>query len=926
MRMQITAKGPLGLWAALTIYAFGLLAGCNSSSTTSKLVATSITLNSSTASTNLNGSVTLTAQLTGSSSASAPIGIVTFFDGSSSLQAMDVTGKTSVTLTTASLTGGIHTLTAAYAGDQVNAPSVSSPLTFTVYVPTTTSVTASPNLANVDASVTLTAVVAGGDYSPTGTVSFTYGSPATALGSANITSVNGIQTASLVTTALPLGADAITATYAASSYFLGSTSPTATVTVHPLLINTTTTLASAPIASIASGTLTTLTATIVPASTGSAAPTGSVTFLDGTRTLGAVAIVGNTASFQTKQFAVGANTLTAVYSGDAVYNTSTSSPSTLTMSAYSGATYTNPLNIKQTISGTSYAVNNCPDPAIIKYQATPGVDTWYAYCTGDVLNATDNKSHLISILSSSDLINWTYVGDALSSLPAWSATGQELQTPAIKLVNGVYNLYYEVPSVAASPNGSAIGVATAATPAGPFIDSGTPVINQQLACGGTCNRTVFAPEIIADPTNGNALSIVYGGLFAGISIRSLSTNGLISNAASEINIGVDNYYQNPFIWYHDGYFYEFLTAGACCSGIYSTDNVHVGRSVAINGPYDDAEGNDLNAFSTPATQDAPGGDPALVMNGNDIVGAGSNTMFTDESGQDYMLYSGISQKQPYLPNYGAYNARQLMMDAVDWVNGWPRVRDGFGPSDYTTPQPVPAAQPNATNGYVTPVYLQDTPDTLMAAYSDDFNEPALNTSQWTFLHAPASYTMSGTQYVVQSAPDESVFLPTMQLLPILSESAPTGNYIVEIKVSTTSSPTAFYTTNQQAGLFIYSNDEDYLRLDEFPDFDTRQIEYLNQYGPGILGSGTSLFDYAFAPVGTPNFYGSTYLRIAHRVGVGTNGTDTYTAYSSTDGITYLTGPTWTASYGTTAKIGLFAGNTAGYTVSFDYIHVSSVQP
>jgi arabinan endo-1,5-alpha-L-arabinosidase len=165
----------------------------------------------------------------------------------------------------------------------------------------------------------------------------------------------------------------------------------------------------------------------------------------------------------------------------------------------------------------------------------------------------------------------------------------------------------------------------------------------------------------------------------------------------------------------------------------------------------------------------------------------------------------------------------------------------------------------------------------------------------------------------------------MQVLPILAEAAPTGNYLVEIKVATTASPTAFYTTNQQAGMFIYSSDTNYLRLDEFTDFDTRQIEYLNQYGPGILASGTSPYDYQFSPVGTPNFYGYTYLRIAHRVGTGAGGSDTYTAYSSTDGVTYLTGPTWTATY-SSPKIGIFAGNTAGYTVSFDYVHVSALQP
>ncbi len=905
----------LKLWAAMGACTLVALTGCSGTSTPS-LATTTVALAAFATTLNLNGSVTLTATLSGGKS---PIGVITFLDGGIAMQAVQLNGTTA-TFTTTGLAAGPNAITAAYAGDPNDAASTSSAVTVTVDVPTTTTVAASPAIASVGDSVTLTATVAAGAYTPTGSVTFSSGS--TTLGTAPLAAVNGNQVATLVTTTLPLGTDPITASYPATSYFLASNSAATSVQIHAALIPTTTALATLPSSTIASGTLTTLAATLTPASVGATAPTGTITFYDGSVNLGSIAIASDAATLATKQFNVGANSLTAVYSGDAVYAASTSTAQTVTMSAYTGATYTNPLPL--TGPGSTGAAYSCPDPAIIKYQATAGVDTWYAYCTGDVLNSADNKLHNISIFSSSDLVHWTYVRDAFATLPSWIAAGNELGTPAIIYLNGSYHLYYYNGAPTASgPGGPAIGVGTAATPAGPFTDSGTPVIAWSAACGGGCDRTTYSPEVINDGTG--QYWMVYGGIYGGISIRKLSADGLSSDATTEINVGVDNYYQHPYIWKHGDYFYEFLTAGSPYGGPYASDNVHVGRSKSITGPYNDAEGNDVNAYSTPATQFAPGGDPVLMMNGNDIVGAGSNVIFTDEAGQDYILYSGISKKQPYLPNYGGYNARQLMMDAIDWTNGWPRARNGFGPSDYTTPQPVPAAQPNATNGYVTPLYQQDAPGTLMASFSDDFNESTLNTTQWTFLHAPATYTMTGTAYQVQSVADESVYLPTMQALPILSEPAPTGNYLVEIKVSTTSSPTAFYTTNQQAGLFIYSGDENYLRLDEFPNFDTRQIEYLNQYGPGILGSGTSLYEYAFAPVGTPNFYASTYLRIAHRVG--TNGNpDTYTSYSSTDGITYLTGPTWTASYPSGVKLGLFAGNTAGYTVTFDYIHVSTLLP
>ena len=132
---------------------------------------------------------------------------------------------------------------------------------------------------------------------------------------------------------------------------------------------------------------------------------------------------------------------------DAIYATSTSTATTVTMTAYTGATYTNPLSL----TATSGKVYSCPDPAIIKSQ-TLGSDTWYVYCGGDVLNSVDGKNHLISIYSSKDLINWTYLNDALVPCPAWVQSGQELQQPAIKLINGVYTLYFSATS-SARPNG-----------------------------------------------------------------------------------------------------------------------------------------------------------------------------------------------------------------------------------------------------------------------------------------------------------------------------------------------------------------------------------------------------------------------------------------------------------------------------------------
>jgi len=892
--------------AAFAASALVLLAGCSGNGP--KIASSSITVSASAATANVGVPVTLTATVT-SSGTPAASGVVAFYDGSTELSPALLLGGATGTLAVSSLTPGAHTISAHYFGDDTHAASSSTgTAAVSIYVPISLSVTANPTFGPVGSNVTLTALISGGAYPPGGSIVFTSGG--VTLGTSPITTpTTGPLQATLSTSALPLGNDMVTATYAANGYFLGS-SATTTVDINNGPVPTTNVLTTSATGSVASGTAVTLTSTITPVAPGNVAMGGTVTFFDGTTNLGTSAVTGTTttgsATLMTKQFVVGSNSLTAVYSGDPNYSPSTAAATTLTLTAYAGATYTNPLSVNDPVTGKVY---NCPDPAIIKSQ-TGGTDTWYAYCTGDAFNVNDAATpggplrvHLISIFSSSDLVTWTYVRDAFASLPTWIASGNELQTPAIKYFNNLYHLYYEAPAIAAAPNGSAIGVGTAATPAGPFTDHGTYVVEPQIACGGGCNRTVFAPEVIDDGTG--QLWITYGGVYFGISIRKLSADGFTSDPTSDVVIGIDNYYQDPLIVAHGGYFYQFGTAGDCCSGSETTDNVHVGRSTNITGPYLDAEGNDMAAA-------APGGDAALMWNGNDIIGSGSNTVFTDESGQDYILYSGVSKTTPYIPTVNGYTARQLMMDPLDWVNGWPVTRGGYGPSDASLPQPVPAAQPTATNGYAPAIFVADQPGTAIAASSDDFNETTLST-QWHFIHSTPTYTLNGTSFVIPSSGAESSVDP--QDLPILAEPEPAGSYVIDVKESFDVPATGCCGYNYaQAGMFIYNTDTSYLRFDEYADFDTRQIEFANQFAAGNI---------AFSLGGTPDLGGSTYLRLVKHAGTG-GAPDQYTSYTSVDGIAYIKGDTWNASFGTTAQIGLFSGNQSGHNASFDYIHVSTI--
>jgi hypothetical protein len=108
--------------------------------------------------------------------------------------------------------------------------------TFSIYSPTTMTLTASTNPSVIGQSVTLSATVTATlTGAPTGTVSFYNGS--TLLGTGTLT--GGVAT--FVTTALPLGGNALQATYPGASFFLASSPALLTQTVITLPTATTTT-------------------------------------------------------------------------------------------------------------------------------------------------------------------------------------------------------------------------------------------------------------------------------------------------------------------------------------------------------------------------------------------------------------------------------------------------------------------------------------------------------------------------------------------------------------------------------------------------------------------------------------------------------------------------------------------------------------
>jgi hypothetical protein len=258
-------------------------------------------------------SVTFTAQVF-SQTSGTPTGTVTFQDGATVLGTVTLNGSGIAQFTTAALSVGTHTIGAFYSGDTLFTASSQSMFQTVNPAPTSTAVVSSLNPSTYGTAVTFTATVSSGVGMPTGAVTFNDGT--TTIGTSALS--NG--TASFTTAALSGGAHSITASYAGSVNFASSTSSALGQTVNPR--TTATALASSANPSSYHQSVT-FTAKV---SSSAGVPQGTVTFKDGGVTLGTGVLNGSAvATLATNALTVGAHSVSAVYSGSANFQTSTSS-------------------------------------------------------------------------------------------------------------------------------------------------------------------------------------------------------------------------------------------------------------------------------------------------------------------------------------------------------------------------------------------------------------------------------------------------------------------------------------------------------------------------------------------------------------------------------------------------------------------------
>jgi RHS repeat-associated protein len=285
---------------------------------------TTTSVTASPTATYIGQTITFSATVTGTPT---PTGTVTFNNNSGYVAQGTLNASGVATATwVVNVTSPTLSLSARYNGDSANAPSTSSSIAGTNSpAPVTSQITcpaSSPVATAVACTVTATSpsiyaylsgttatVTENGVAVGTGTLSHIANNPTTFRATVNLPATAAPATV--------VGNHALVAQTVANSQTQASTSPATTLVIAPR--STATTLASSPTTAGATQVVT-LTANVASGLN----PSGSVTFRDGSTTLGTAPLNGNQATVTTSFATTGSHSLTATYNGDTNNTSSTS--------------------------------------------------------------------------------------------------------------------------------------------------------------------------------------------------------------------------------------------------------------------------------------------------------------------------------------------------------------------------------------------------------------------------------------------------------------------------------------------------------------------------------------------------------------------------------------------------------------------------
>ncbi|NJC21388.1 arabinan endo-1,5-alpha-L-arabinosidase [Arthrobacter pigmenti] len=338
----------------------------------------------------------------------------------------------------------------------------------------------------------------------------------------------------------------------------------------------------------------------------------------------------------------------------------------------------------------TWGARHAHDPTVVRDDD----GTYYMFSTDAVANCGEIPAG-VHVRTSPDLVEWAYCGTALDGVPApafaWSGAkglwAPEVVRWPVPAGQTRWHMYYSASTFGS--NTSAIGLAVAPTPSGPWTDQGLVV--RTKAGRDTQNAIDAAVTFDSD----GLPWLTYGSFFSGI--HTLRLDAVTGHPVKEGSLGtciarrpssVDRAIEGAFVQYRGSSDKYILFASY--DSLFNTYNVRVAIADAMTGPYRDATGAEMTDAET-----------APHMVGTKILGSyrfdgdtawlapGHNSILTvpTHDGEDQFMVHHVRFVED--PSQHVVQLRRVFFTA----GGWPVVspQPYAGPASERLDAPVPVS-------------------------------------------------------------------------------------------------------------------------------------------------------------------------------------------------------------------------------------------
>lgn len=299
-------------------------------------------------------------------------------------------------------------------------------------------------------------------------------------------------------------------------------------------------------------------------------------------------------------------------------------------------------------------LTGAPDPTGVAVTDASGQTVYYVAATG----------RGVQLLRSTDLVRWTPIGRVFEdAVPEWAAKAvpgtDGIWAPDLSVHDGRYYLYYSVSTFGSQRSVIGLAVNRTLDPSSPeykWEDRGLVVESSKE----TSDHNAIDPALLVDQDG--RWRLFWGSHWTGLKVVDIDpatgkpARGAAIRAVAARPDTKSGAIEAPFVTFHDGYYYLFVSWDGCCDGAKSTYKVMVGRSRSATGPYVDATGKPMLE-----------GGGTLVLQGDDRWrGPGHNGILTVGARQ-WMVHHTYDVQH-------LDAQRILQVRPLTWTaDGWPRV-------------------------------------------------------------------------------------------------------------------------------------------------------------------------------------------------------------------------------------------------------------